>query len=250
MGWFFFCWRGGLGGFWAGWCWFWAVLAVGAHDFACRCCCHGWFWDEDFRGARSGGGPAALRFALLFLEVRSDAVEVVGEHSEADVFFVVCFSPVGAAVESVVLEGVDVAFDSAVFVGLFSPLFVTLAFAVGLAGFAFFGHDDFGDFELQQFAVFDAAEAAVGAEADEFSGGEGAEESVGEGDDFSAFVAAGHDLIVMDEVVLVGGDEEAATEFDAGSAFAFGDPFGVLFEEGKELFSGGDFTSFEEAVAD
>jgi hypothetical protein len=28
-----------------------------------------------------------------------------------------------------------------------------------------------------------------------------------------------------------GGDEEAATELDVGPAFAFGDPFGVLFEE-------------------
>lgn len=54
----------------------------------------------------------------------------------------------------------------------------------------------------------------------------------------------------MDELVLVGGDEEAATEFDVGSAFAFGDPFGVLFKEGVEFFSGGDFASLKEAIAD
>jgi len=54
----------------------------------------------------------------------------------------------------------------------------------------------------------------------------------------------------VNEVVLVGGDEEAASEFNVGSAFAFGDPFGVLLKEGKEFFSGGDFAPVEEAVAD
>lgn len=73
---------------------------------------------------------------------------------------------------------------------------------------------------------------------------------VGEGDDFGAFVSAGHDFIVMDQLVLVGGDEEAATEFYIGAAFAFGDPFGVLFEEGVKFFSGGNFASFKESITD
>jgi len=55
---------------------------------------------------------------------------------------------------------------------------------------------------------------------------------------------------VVNEVVLIGGNEEAASEFDVGSAFAFGDPFGVLLEERVEFFSGGDFTPFQEPVAD
>ena len=100
-------------------------------------------------GRRSGGRFLAPLFCpLFFLQVRSDPVEVVGKHSEADVAFEVCFSSVGAAVESVVFEGVDVAFHRAVRVGLFAPLFIALPLAVGLAEFAFFGHDDFGDFEL------------------------------------------------------------------------------------------------------
>jgi len=54
----------------------------------------------------------------------------------------------------------------------------------------------------------------------------------------------------VNEVVLIGGDEEAPTEFDVGSTFAFGNPFGVLFEEGVEFFASGNFATFEEAVAD
>jgi hypothetical protein len=52
----------------------------------------------------------------------------------------------------------------------------------------------------------------------------------------------------MNELVLVGGDEDAPTEFDVGTAFAFGDPFGVLLKDGVEFFSGGDFASFEETI--
>lgn len=108
---------------------------------------------------------------FFFLQVPADAVEVVGEDAKADVFFVVFFSAVGTAVESVVLKSVDVALNRAVFVGLLAPVFFTLTLAVGLVRFAFFGHDDFGDFEFQQFAVFDAAESPVGAETDELAGG-------------------------------------------------------------------------------
>lgn len=135
-------------------------------------------------------------------------------------------------------------------VGQFAPLFVSLSLFVGATKFASFGHDDLGDVEFQELPVFDAAKAAVEADADKRSGWEGAEEFVGEGDHFGAFVAAGHDFIVMDEVVLIGGNQEATTELNVGPAFAFGDPFGVLFKEGVEFFASGDFTPFEEAVAD
>ena len=54
----------------------------------------------------------------------------------------------------------------------------------------------------------------------------------------------------MDDVVLIGCDQETATKLHIGAAFAFGDPFGVLFEEGVEFFSSGDFTPFKQAVAD
>jgi len=47
-----------------------------------------------------------------------------------------------------VLKGVDVAFHGTVRVGQFSPFFVTLTLTVSLAKFAFFGHDDGGDFQL------------------------------------------------------------------------------------------------------
>ena len=207
------------------------------------------FWDG--AGVASGCGPSFFGgLAFLFLEVVSDAVQVGAEDSHSDVTVIGGLALVRAAVEAVVLEGVNVAFNRAVGVGGLSPFFVTLAFFVGLAEFAFFGHDDEGDVEFEQFTVFDAAKSAVAAEADEFSRGEGAEEVIGEGDDFGAFGAASHDFVVVNEVVLVGGDEEAPTEFDVGAAFAFGDPFGVLFEEGVELFSGGDFAPFQETVAD
>lgn len=49
---------------------------------------------------------------------------------------------------------------------------------------------------------------------------------------------------------MIGGDEEAATKLNTGAAFAFGDPFGVLFKEGVEFFASGNFTPFQEAVAD
>jgi len=81
--------------------------------------------------------------------------------------------------------------------GLFAPFFIALAFAVGLGGVAIFGHDDLGDFELQDLAVFDAAKATVGAEADGFSGRQGAQQVVGEGEDFGAFVATGYDFVVV-----------------------------------------------------
>ncbi len=71
-----------------------------------------------------------------------------------------------------------------------------------------------------------------------------------EWDDFGAFIAAGHHFVVMNEVVLVRGNQEAATEFNAGAALAFGDPLGVLFKEGVEFFSGGNFTPFQETIAD
>jgi len=91
---------------------------------------------------------APLSHPLLFLQVRSDPVQVVGKHAEADVSFEIRFATVGATVQSVLFEGVDIAFNRAVFVGLFTPLFIPLSLAVGLAEFPFFGHDDFGDFEL------------------------------------------------------------------------------------------------------
>ena len=80
--------------------------------------------------------------------------------------------------------------------------------------------------------------------------GQGVEEAVGEGDDFRTLVAAGHDFVVVDELVLIGGDEETTTELNIGPAFAFGHPFGVLFEEGVKFFSGGNLTPFQQAVAD
>lgn len=86
--------------------------------------------------------------ALFLLKVRADAVQVVRQDSESDVAFVILFSFVGAAVESVVFQGVDVAFDGTVGVGKFTPLFAALTFAVGLAEFAFFGHDDGGNFQF------------------------------------------------------------------------------------------------------
>ena len=71
-----------------------------------------------------------------------------------------------------------------------------------------------------------------------------------EGDDFGTFVSSGHDFVVVDEVVLVGGNKQATAEFYIGTTLSFGDPFGVLFKEGVELFFSGDFTSFQKAVAD
>jgi len=44
--------------------------------------------------------------------------------------------------------------------------------------------------------------------------------------------------------MLVGGDKEAATKLDVGTAFTFGDPFGVLLKKGVKLVSRGDFTPF------
>jgi hypothetical protein len=149
-----------------------------------------------------------------------------------------------------VFKGVDVAFDRAVGVGKFAPFFAALTFAVRLAELAFFGHDYGGDFQFQEFPVFDTTEASIKADALQSTGGKGGEKTVCQRDDFGTFIAAGHDFIVMDKVVLVGGDEEAPTEFYVGAAFAFGDPFGVLFEEGVEFFSGGNFTPFQESVAD
>ena len=40
------------------------------------------------------------------------------------------------------------------------------------------------------------------------------------------------------------GDEEATPEFSTGTAFSFGNPFGVVFEEGVELFFSGSVTAF------
>jgi len=84
----------------------------------------------------------------------------------------------------------------------------------------------------------------------QFFAGKLSEEFVCEGDDFGAFIPSAHDFVVMDEVVLIGGDEETATEFDIGPTFTFGDPFGVLLKEGVEFFSSWDFAPFQEALAD
>jgi hypothetical protein len=158
-------------------------------------------------------------------------MQVVGKHSEAGVAVVAGLAFVRATIQSVVLRGLNIALNGTVGVGLFTPLFVFLPLPIFGGEFAFFGHDDLGDAELQELPVFDAAKAAVEADANKRSGGEGAEEFVGEGDHFGAFVAAGHDFIMMDEVILIGGDEEAAPKLNTGAAFAFGDPFGVLFKE-------------------
>lgn len=40
------------------------------------------------------------------------------------------------------------------------------------------------------------------------------------------------------------GDVEARTDFSTGTAFYFGNPFGVVFEEGVEFFSSGNVTAF------
>ena len=44
--------------------------------------------------------------------------------------------------------------------------------------------------------------------------------------------------------MLIGGDEEATPEFDTGTTFPFGDPFGVLLKERVKFFSSGNFTAF------
>ncbi len=62
-------------------------------------------------------------------------------------------------------QGVDVAFYRAVAVGKFTPFFVSLPITIHLAEFAFFWHDDAGDFKFQELAVFDAAKASVEADA-------------------------------------------------------------------------------------
>jgi len=76
------------------------------------------------------------------------------------------------------------------------------------------------------------------------------EKAVDKGDDFGAFVATSHDFVAVDELMLVGGDEETTSEFYSGTAFSFGDPFGVLLKEGVKFFSSGDFAPFKETIAD
>ncbi len=41
----------------------------------------------------------------------------------------------------------------------------------------------------------------------------------------------------MDYAVLIGGDEQAVTEFDTAMGFAFLNPFGVLLENGVKLLA-------------
>lgn len=99
------------------------------------------------RDVRSGCSPPLLR-SFFFLKVRSDAVQVIGQHSDPHVAFVSLLAFVGTAVESMVLKGVDVTFHGTVRVGEFAPFFAALTFAVRLAELAFFGHDYGGDFQF------------------------------------------------------------------------------------------------------
>jgi len=127
------------------------------------------------RGLGFSGCSAPLSRSFFFLQVRSDSMEVVGEHSESNVALVSLLAFVGTAVQAVLLKGVDVAFDRAVRSGEFTPFFDSLTLTVRLAQLAFFGHDDGGDFEFQELAVFDAAEASIKADTLQSSGGKGVE---------------------------------------------------------------------------
>ena len=87
--------------------------------------------------------------------------------------------------------------------------------------------------------VFDAAKAAVEADSNKRSGGEGAEEFVGEGDYFGAFVAAGHEFIMMDDAVLfVGSSAFAGASGDSHGGFDGALPMGFFTPAGEADLSG------------
>ena len=101
---------------------------------------------------------------LFLLKVRSDAVQVVGEHAQSDVTLVSLLAFVGTAVESMLFKGVDITFNRAVSVCEFAPFFAALTLTVRLAELAFFGHDDHWNFQLKELAVFDTAKSAIKAD--------------------------------------------------------------------------------------
>ena len=116
--------------------------------------------------------------------------------------------------------------------------------------FAFFGHDELADFVLELVFVFSTAKAFVEADAGYAVFTVASLESLDGGEGGGVFVGAIKDLVVEDEVVLVGGDEEFSAQFYGLAGFAFGDPLAVGFEEGEDFFAVGDGLVFEDATLD
>lgn len=54
----------------------------------------------------------------------------------------------------------------------------------------------------------------------------------------------------LNQLVLVGRDEQPMAQFDVGPQLAFLNPFGVRLEEGKHFLGGRDFLSAQQAALD
>ena len=158
-------------------------------------------------------------------------VEVVGEDAETYAAAVAVVSFIATAVEAVVFEAVDVGFDGAVGVAEFDV--AGLVFFGGFCGvaFAFFGHDELVDLACEVGFVGGATEAFVEADAFDAVFAVLRLDSLDGGTGLGMFVGGVEDFVVEDEVVLIGGDEEFASEFYGASGFAFADPLGVGLEE-------------------
>ena len=147
-------------------------------------------------------------------------------------------------------EAVDVGLDGAVGVTEFD--IVRLVFLRSLSGiaFAFLWHDDPSGQFLKLRLVGFAAETFV--EADAFDGaGPVLLQDPGDGSGcLGVFVGVIHDLVVKDEMMLVGRDEEFAAKFHRTTGFALADPLGVGFEERENLFLVRDGFTLEDALFD
>jgi hypothetical protein len=96
--------------------------------------------------------------------------------------------------------------------------------------FATLGHDDRRHIEANQFAVFGASEAFVEADAGEGTGAVAGEHPVGHRDALVHVCSAHRHVVVVDESVLIGGDEQAVAPLVRGPALAFLDPLGVRLD--------------------
>lgn len=174
-------------------------------------------------------------------------MKVVGQDSQPGAAGVAMVSFVTTPGNSVVFKTVYVRLNGTVGVAKFDVTCLMLFFGFGGIAAAFLRHDDLINDLLQPGLVVLATKSLVEADAFDAALAVLLDDPGDSGFRLRMIVGMFHILVVEDEMMLVGGDEELATKFNRATCLPFVDPLGVGFKEREDFFRVRNGFSFQDA---
>src|SRR5438067_5528315 len=145
-------------------------------------------------------------------------------------------SLVQTPVQPVMFQTVDLRLDRLVLMAQSPKRFLALSLFLTLVELASLGHDNLRNVEFQQFPVILPGKPFVEAQADDVPLPVSAQQSIRQRNGRSRLRPTAQTLIVQNQSVLVGRQEQRMAQFHRWKKFAFRNPLGVRFEERKYFF--------------